>query len=111
MAWKVELSAQVDRELGKLNPQQSKRILKFLHDRRQPAPHSGSSRRTSQRNLPLTRPGVTAFGLEIADFDFSPPFRPRLTRDFSSFLLTTLTKQTAFCTILEPATSLDATLT
>ena len=33
MAWKIELSAQVDRELGKLGPHQSKRILKFLHER------------------------------------------------------------------------------
>jgi mRNA interferase RelE/StbE len=33
MAWKIELSSQVDRELGKLDPQQSKRILKFLHER------------------------------------------------------------------------------
>ncbi len=33
MPWKIELSAQVDRELGKLDPQQSKRILKFLHER------------------------------------------------------------------------------
>ncbi len=33
MAWKIELSAQVDRELGKLDPQQSKRILKFLYER------------------------------------------------------------------------------
>ena len=33
MAWKIELSAQVDRELGKLDPQQRKRILKFLHER------------------------------------------------------------------------------
>jgi mRNA interferase RelE/StbE len=33
MAWKIELSAQVDRDLGKLDPQQSKRILKFLHER------------------------------------------------------------------------------
>ncbi len=33
MAWKIELSAQVDRELGKLDPQQSKRILKFLDER------------------------------------------------------------------------------
>jgi mRNA interferase RelE/StbE len=33
MAWKIELSAQVDRELGKLDPQQSKRILRFLHER------------------------------------------------------------------------------
>jgi mRNA interferase RelE/StbE len=32
MTWKIELSAQVDRELGKLDPQ-SKRILKFLHER------------------------------------------------------------------------------
>lgn len=33
MAWKIELSAQADRELGKLDPQQRKRILKFLSDR------------------------------------------------------------------------------
>ena len=33
MAWKIELSAQADRELGKLDLQQSKRILKFLHER------------------------------------------------------------------------------
>ena len=33
MAWKIELSTQVDRELGKLDPPQSKRILKFLRDR------------------------------------------------------------------------------
>jgi mRNA interferase RelE/StbE len=33
MAWKIELSAQADRELDKLDPQQSKRILKFLHER------------------------------------------------------------------------------
>ncbi len=36
MPWKIELSAQVDRELGKLDPQQSKRILKFLHERLAP---------------------------------------------------------------------------
>lgn len=33
MAWKIELSAQADRELGKLDPQQSKRILRFLRER------------------------------------------------------------------------------
>jgi mRNA interferase RelE/StbE len=33
MAWKIELSAQVDRDLAKLDPQQSKCILKFLHER------------------------------------------------------------------------------
>jgi mRNA interferase RelE/StbE len=33
MAWKIELSAQADRELGKLDPEQRKRILKFLRDR------------------------------------------------------------------------------
>jgi mRNA interferase RelE/StbE len=33
MAWKVELSATADRELSKLNPQHSKRILKFLQER------------------------------------------------------------------------------
>ncbi|HEY1471068.1 MAG TPA: type II toxin-antitoxin system RelE/ParE family toxin [Candidatus Acidoferrum sp.] len=33
MAYAVELSAEVDRELGKLDLQQAKRILKFLHER------------------------------------------------------------------------------
>ena len=33
MAYSVELTAEVDRELGKLDPQYSKRILKFLHER------------------------------------------------------------------------------
>jgi mRNA interferase RelE/StbE len=33
MAYNVELSAEVDRDLGKLDAQQAKRILKFLHDR------------------------------------------------------------------------------
>lgn len=36
MAWKIELSAQADRELSKLDSQQSKRILKFLRDRLAP---------------------------------------------------------------------------
>ena len=33
MAWKVELSATAERELSKLDLQQSKRILKFLQER------------------------------------------------------------------------------
>src|SRR6266576_3488973 len=33
MAWRIELSVQVDCHLGKLDPPQSKRILKFLHER------------------------------------------------------------------------------
>jgi mRNA interferase RelE/StbE len=33
MASRIELSAEADRELGKLDPQQSKRILKFLRER------------------------------------------------------------------------------
>jgi mRNA interferase RelE/StbE len=33
MAWKVELSADVDRQLAKLDPQHSRRILKFLLER------------------------------------------------------------------------------
>ena len=32
MAYSVELTAEVDRELDKLDPQHSKRILKFLHE-------------------------------------------------------------------------------
>ena len=33
MAYSVELSESADRELGKLDAQQAKRILKFLHER------------------------------------------------------------------------------
>jgi len=33
MAWAVELSEEADRELGKLDPQHRKRILKFLYQR------------------------------------------------------------------------------
>jgi mRNA interferase RelE/StbE len=33
MAYNVELSAEVDRELGNLDAQQAKRILKFLYER------------------------------------------------------------------------------
>lgn len=33
MAWRVELSAEADRELSKLDPQHSRRILKFLYER------------------------------------------------------------------------------
>ncbi|MGB7847900.1 MAG: type II toxin-antitoxin system RelE/ParE family toxin [Candidatus Acidiferrum sp.] len=33
MAWKIEFSAEADRELGKLDPQQAKRIVKFLQER------------------------------------------------------------------------------
>jgi mRNA interferase RelE/StbE len=33
MAYSVELSAEVDRELSKLDRQHAKRILKFLHER------------------------------------------------------------------------------
>lgn len=33
MAWTVELSESADQELGKLDAQHRKRILKFLHER------------------------------------------------------------------------------
>jgi mRNA interferase RelE/StbE len=33
MAWKIEFSETADRELGKLDPQHSQRILKFLRER------------------------------------------------------------------------------
>jgi mRNA interferase RelE/StbE len=33
MAWSVELSESANRELGKLDPQHKKRILKFLQER------------------------------------------------------------------------------
>jgi len=33
MAWKIEFSAEADRELGKLDKPQAKRILKFLQER------------------------------------------------------------------------------
>jgi mRNA interferase RelE/StbE len=32
MAWKVELSATAHRELNKIDAQQARRILKFLHE-------------------------------------------------------------------------------
>ena len=33
MPWKIELSAEADRELGKLDPQHARRIVKFLRER------------------------------------------------------------------------------
>ena len=33
MAWKVELAAEADRQLNKLDAPQAKRILKFLYER------------------------------------------------------------------------------
>jgi mRNA interferase RelE/StbE len=33
MAWKIEFSAEAGRELGKLDPQHAKRIVKFLQER------------------------------------------------------------------------------
>jgi mRNA interferase RelE/StbE len=33
MAWRIEFSHAADRELGKLDPQIARRILKVLHDR------------------------------------------------------------------------------
>lgn len=33
MAWRIEFSQSADRELGKLDPQIARRILKVLHDR------------------------------------------------------------------------------
>jgi mRNA interferase RelE/StbE len=33
MPWKIEFSVEADRELGKLDPQHAKRILKFLRER------------------------------------------------------------------------------
>jgi len=33
MAWKIEFSAEADRELGKLDKPQARRILKFLQER------------------------------------------------------------------------------
>jgi mRNA interferase RelE/StbE len=33
MAWKIEFSPATDRELSKLEAQQARRILKFLHER------------------------------------------------------------------------------
>lgn len=36
MAWQIELSATAAGELGKLDPQHRKRILKFLHERLAP---------------------------------------------------------------------------
>ena len=36
MAWRIELFVQVDRDLGRLDPPQRKRILRFLHERLTP---------------------------------------------------------------------------
>ena len=33
MAWKIEFSLEADRQLGKLDPQQARRIVKFLGGR------------------------------------------------------------------------------
>ncbi|MGH9470437.1 MAG: type II toxin-antitoxin system RelE family toxin [Terriglobia bacterium] len=33
MAWRIELSAGAERELGKLDASQARRILRFLHER------------------------------------------------------------------------------
>jgi mRNA interferase RelE/StbE len=33
MAWRIELDPAAERELGKLDPQVARRILKFLHER------------------------------------------------------------------------------
>lgn len=33
MAWRIELDQAAEHDLGKLDPQVSRRILKFLHDR------------------------------------------------------------------------------
>ena len=33
MAWKIEFSAEADRELSKLDPQHARRIVKFLRER------------------------------------------------------------------------------
>src|ERR1035438_2669303 len=43
MVYNVELSAEVDRELGKLDAKQAKRILKFLHDRVARLDHRGAN--------------------------------------------------------------------
>ena len=48
MAWQIELSAQVDRELSKLDPQQRKRILKFLRERLAPLDNPRSIGRALQ---------------------------------------------------------------
>jgi mRNA interferase RelE/StbE len=55
MAWKIELSTQVDRDLGKLDPPHKKRLLKFLH----------------QRVAPLENPrsiGQALHGSELGEF-------------------------------------------
>ena len=33
MAWRIEFDPAADKELGKLDPQTARRILKFLHER------------------------------------------------------------------------------
>lgn len=36
MIWRIELAAEADRELGKLDQQVARRLLKFLHERLAP---------------------------------------------------------------------------
>jgi hypothetical protein len=62
---KVEFSVQAGRELKKLDPQQSRRILKFLDERvgetGQPASHRASAARpTARRILEIPSRGVPA---------------------------------------------------
>jgi len=61
MAYSVELTAEVDRELGQLDPQHSKRILKFLHER---VCQAGRSHAASEQSAGTAR-GLGEF-LEIS---------------------------------------------
>ena len=48
MAWRIELSVQVARDFGKLDPPHRKRILKFLHERVAPLDNPRSIGRALQ---------------------------------------------------------------
>ncbi len=48
MAWRIELSLQVARDLGKLDPPHRKRVLKFLHERVAPLDNPRSIGRALQ---------------------------------------------------------------
>jgi mRNA interferase RelE/StbE len=55
MVWKIEFSAEANRELGKLDPQHARRILKFLVER--------VSRLADPRSI-----GMALQGAELGEF-------------------------------------------
>ena len=75
MAYSIELTAEVDRELDKLDPQHSKRILKFLHERVAKLDDPRSIGQPLEKTLRQGVGGlwkaeeIPELGLESSDFD------------------------------------------